>query len=179
MSCRAVGITVDCMLTAYVAWVSSGGIVGRGVLLDYFRWSESQNRSYDPMRNHAITADDLQACADAQNVAIKAGDILFVRSGFTVGYAGLSEEEKIAWASNPTVWVGVETSVKTARWLWDSGISACAGDAPGWESFPIWCGRSDLGGEEDLSLHEVMLSGWGMPIGRSRVFALIKRQNSL
>jgi hypothetical protein len=148
------------------AWVNKGGIVGRGVLLDYLRWTQSQNETYDLMANHAITAEDLQACAKSQKVTFRTGDILFVRSGFSVGYAALGEEEKVAWASKPTAWIGVDTSAETARWLWDTGFSACAGDAPGWESFPIWCGRTKLGGADDLSLHEVMLGGWGMPIGK-------------
>ncbi|KEF51121.1 uncharacterized protein A1O9_12844 [Exophiala aquamarina CBS 119918] len=148
------------------AWVKRGGIVGRGILIDYLQWAQSENREYDLLEGHAITADEMQACASAQNLEIKHGDILFVRSGFSVGYAALGEEQKIAWSSKPAAWTGIETSLSTARWLWNSGFSACAGDAPGWEAFPTWSGRSDIGGgSEDLALHEVMLSGWGMPIG--------------
>jgi kynurenine formamidase len=93
------------------------------------------------------------------------GDILFVRTGFRVGYEALNAEEKKEWAHNsPTLWIGIETSEKIARWLWDNGFAACAGDQPGWEAFPIWT-TPDVGGLGDLSLHEVMLGGWGMPIG--------------
>lgn len=119
------------------------------------------------MSNHQITAESLEAVAKAQDVTLKEGDILLVRSGFTKGYSQLSDEEKIAWShKSPTDWIGLETSIKTARWLWDRGFAACAGDQPGWESFPIWQ-KPDEGGLEDLALHEVMLSGWGMPIGNS------------
>jgi kynurenine formamidase len=148
----------------YLAWCEKG-IAGRGILLDYLHWSQAQNKKYDILKNHAITAEDLQACAKAQNVMPREGDILFVRTGFRVGYEALNAEEKKEWAHNsPTLWTGIETSEKIARWLWDNGFAACAGDQPGWEAFPIWT-TPDVGGLGDLSLHEVMLGGWGMPIG--------------
>ena len=53
------------------------GVVGRGVLLDFPRhlgveWLED---------GHAIRPEDLDACAEAQGVAIESGDILLVRTG--------------------------------------------------------------------------------------------------
>lgn len=47
-----------------------------------------------------------------------------------------------------------------ARWLWEGEFSACAGDAPAFERIP-----KSSSGLEDLLLHEILLSGWGMPIG--------------
>ncbi|KAF2500605.1 hypothetical protein BU16DRAFT_602621 [Lophium mytilinum] len=153
--------TLGMHLLKLAAWCKSG-IVGRGILLDYLRWSESQNKPYELISAHVITVDDLKAVADAQKVEIKQGDILIVRSGFNVGYEALNEEQKVEWSkAKPTKWVGLEASVGMARWLWESGFSAAAGDAPGFERFPF-------GGEfegEKLSLHEILLGGWGMPIG--------------
>lgn len=83
-----------------------------------------------------------------------------------MGYQALSYEEKLAWSvADPTKWVGVETSIATARWLWESGFSACGGDAPGFEKVPQFSANGDPGGLEKLCLHEVMLAGWGLPIG--------------
>lgn len=80
-----------------------------------------------------------------------------IRSGFVAGYNALNDEEKITWShASPTRWVGIETSIDTLKWLWDSGVSAVAGDAPGFERLPL---------EGTPHLHEVLLSGWGMPIG--------------
>ena len=152
-----------------IAWCNAGGIAGRGVLLDYCKWATSQNLAgYDLMSNHKITATNLETVAKAQNVTLKQGDILLVRSGFTKGYSQMTDDEKIAWSfKTPTDWIGLETSIDTARWLWNTGFAACAGDQPGWESFPIWQ-KPEAGGLEDLALHEVMLSGWGMPIGKAK-----------
>ncbi|PGH08298.1 hypothetical protein AJ80_07894 [Polytolypa hystricis UAMH7299] len=143
------------------------GIVGRGILLDYLGWVQSQQgRSYDLLSDHDIPVADLEKCAAAQNVEIKHGDILLIRSGFSAGYAGLTEEEKVAWALNdPPRWAGVKTSIETARWIWEKGFSACAGDAPGFERVPNIGYVNEEGGLGKLCLHEVILSGWGMPIG--------------
>jgi hypothetical protein len=85
-----------------------------------------------------------------------------VRSGFNVGYEALSIEQKLEWSkAKPTRWVGLEASLEMARWLWDEGFSAAAGDAPGFERFPF----GGVFEGEKLTLHEVLLGGWGMPIG--------------
>ena len=43
------------------------------------------------------------------------------------------------------------------RFLWDNQFAACASDQPAWECWPPT--------KETLSMHETMLSLWGMPIG--------------
>jgi hypothetical protein len=148
--------------------VQNGGIVGRGVLIDYYAWSVEQGKTYELIgdkADYAITADELKAVAAAQGVIIRPGDLLFVRSGFWVGYERLNNDEKLAFsAQEPTIWVGVETTRAMAEWLWDSGIAACAGDAPGWERIPNYNSPPEAG-LEGRSLHEIMLGGWGMPIG--------------
>jgi kynurenine formamidase len=50
----------------------------RGVLLDVAGW---QGVARLP-RKHGITADQLQGCATAEGVEVRAGDVLLVRSGF-------------------------------------------------------------------------------------------------
>jgi len=138
------------------AWCKEG-IAGRGVLVDYLRWSQANNKPYELMSDHAVTAEKLQACIKSQNVTLREGDILLIRTGFIAGYQELTEEAKMSWSfESPTRWVGLETSIATLRWLWDSGVSACAGDAPGFERLPL---------ASTPHLHEVILSGWGMPIG--------------
>lgn len=156
--------------------MKSGSIAGRGVLLDYYSWAQNQGKTYTLIgdtADYAITVLELQACAQDQGVSIQDGDILFVRSGFWVGYNALSEKDKLAWSyQKPPTWVGVETTRRLAQWLWNSGIAACAGDAPGWERIPNYNSPPEAG-LEGWSLHEIMLSGWGMPIGKSEEFVNI------
>lgn len=147
------------------AWCTRG-IVGRGVLLDYLRWTRKQGIEFDLLGDRPITVKELQACAADQGVEFREGDILILRNGWTVGYSALSSDEKVAFSQRePTNHVGVHTGIDMARWLWDTGFSACAGDSPGWERWPAWPGEGEVGGLGKLRLHEVMLNGWGMPIG--------------
>ncbi|KAK4934478.1 hypothetical protein LTR10_024269 [Elasticomyces elasticus] len=149
------------------SWVENGSIAGRGILVDYLSYARSKGIQYDLIgqkASHAISVEDLKACLAAQGTEVRYGDILLIRSGFWVGYNLLSMEEKVAWSDeHPAVWVGVETSKKMAQWIWDSGISACAGDAVGWEKVPA--DTSAEAGLDGMILHELMLGGWGMPIG--------------
>jgi len=119
--------------------VKKGSIAGRGVLLDYYAYSQAVGIGYKLLgegATHAISLSDLKACAAWEKVEIKPGDILLVRSGFWVGYHGLSRDEKKAFGEmKPETWVGVETNRDMAAWLWDSGIVAGAGDAPGWSVY--------------------------------------------
>src|SRR5204863_2631616 len=50
----------------------------RGILLDVAGW---QGASPLP-RKYSISAAEMQACADAQGVAVRAGDVLLVRTGY-------------------------------------------------------------------------------------------------
>lgn len=148
------------------AWCRQG-IVGRGILLDYRRWCDKNAKGYKLLSDHAIDVDDLEACAREQGVQWRAGDILCIRTGWTVGYFELTEDEKLAFShETPTSHVGVATSVKTLRWLWEKGFSAVCSDTPGWERWPALPGDGEVGGIGKLRLHEVLLNGWGMPIGK-------------
>lgn len=108
-------------------------------------------------------------CKNAQKMkasALKEGDILLVRAGWMVGYQELDDKAKLDFSfETPTSHVGLKTSVKTLEWLWERGFSACASDTPGWERWPALLGEGEVGGIGRLRLHEVMLNGWGMPIG--------------
>ena len=64
-------------------WVQAGGIVGRGVLLDWVRWWEHK-KGYppSPVTRHEILVDDLDEVAQYQGVTLRQGDILMIRSGY-------------------------------------------------------------------------------------------------
>lgn len=65
-----------------IVWVENGGIVGRGVLLDYAYWAESQGRTVNPLTTIKIPLSEIKAVAEAQNVTFCPGDILFIRTGY-------------------------------------------------------------------------------------------------
>lgn len=98
-------------------------IVGRGVLLDIagFRGVDRLEASDE------IPPAELDACAQAEGVEIKAGDIVLVRTGWTQVFF----EDPIAFRSNSP---GVSRSV--AGWFRDHDISAMGADNMSVEAYP-------------------------------------------
>ena len=56
---------------------------------------------YDPFTTHAIPLADLQACAKAQGVSFRQGDILIFRAGFMQRYYGATQEERDGLSGKP------------------------------------------------------------------------------
>lgn len=133
--------------------------MGRGVLVDYHSWRASQGSdvaAYDAFDSTSIPLADLQACLAAQGTEVRFGDILLVRTGFMATLATKSDDQ--VWAHQdvmPHRFGGLQQSPDVLRWIWDN-FSAVAGDQPSFETWPT---------QADWLLHEVLLGGWGCPIG--------------
>jgi len=128
------------------------------VLLDYKRWADRKGLSSPCFQTTKITSTELREIALSQNVSLREGDVLMIRSGYLAEYPNVSEEEhqKRAEQLSPSC-IGLESSEETLRFLWESGVVAVAGDMPTLEAWP-WQ-------DEDFWLHEWLLAGWGCPIG--------------
>ncbi|CAG8981597.1 hypothetical protein HYALB_00009476 [Hymenoscyphus albidus] len=167
------------------------GIIGRAVLLDYHSWRLAQPapREYDPFASASISLEELLAVAKAQGTEIRFGDILFTRtetlreretassqfqSSFPQpknenetdeksykGYKAVlntKTDQEVSTLKDvmPPHFGGVEQSEELVKWIWEH-FSAVAGDQPSFECWPS--------ANPKLLLHEVLLAGWGMPIG--------------
>ncbi|TGO22023.1 hypothetical protein BPAE_0187g00120 [Botrytis paeoniae] len=156
---RTVNDDVLVLNTQSSIWVENGGIVGRGVLLDYAYWAESQGRTVNPLTTIKIPLSEIKAVAETQNVIFRPGDILFIRTGYLRAFEALSSSEAatFATASRMTT-IGLEACPEVLEWLWSHEFSAAAGDQPALESLPF-----DLTNQHWM--HEWLLAGWGMPIG--------------
>src|SRR5215469_9628552 len=159
-------------------WVENGGIVGRGILVDYASYCEKHEKIIEPLKTGAIPVKELKAVAEESNISPKAGDILFVRTGFTKAYTALSEMEAQALTKgeSPRDFLCVASTKETVEWIWESGFAAVASDSPTFEQGPtsgqhttpggIWKGES---WEQEMQggglLHQWLLAGWGTPIG--------------
>lgn len=117
-------------------WSNFGGIVGRGVLLDYCSWAERNNIDFSPMSGHRIKFSDLQAIAKEANVTFQPGDILIVRMGWIKWFEEHGDEDRVKYVTNGRAWIGVEGSDELLEWLWDNHFAAIAGDSIGWEAWP-------------------------------------------
>lgn len=160
------------------AWVEKGGIVGRGVLLDYVSYCERNTIPLDAFTSSPIPLTHLQAMVRDAKIDIRSGDVLFIRSGFTHAYERLDPAAQQALPERPTPdFIGVDPSPEVLRWLWESEFAAVAGDAPSFERAPVerqWAtgGQEAWAGEpwaEEMRwgglLHQFLLGGWGVPIG--------------
>ncbi|KZZ95540.1 hypothetical protein AAL_04771 [Moelleriella libera RCEF 2490] len=140
------------------AWAEAGGIVGRGVLIDYASWADSQNIPVEPFETESITTATLDAIASSQGTTFHSGDILFIRSGWTRAYNGLDAAQRAAAAKvMPPRAIGLESSKVTLKWLWEREFAAVAGDHPSMEAWPCQ--------NPGAQIHQWLLAGWGMPIG--------------
>ena len=143
----------------FKVWVQNGGIVGRGILLDWATWAESQNIKVDPLTTYKITLSDIKKVAEAQGVTFHPNDILFIRSGYINALSSLPKEEYVAYAAKiakmPSI--GVESCEEIIKWIWENQFAAVAGDMIAFEATPFQ--------NMDFCLHEWLLAGWGLPIG--------------
>jgi kynurenine formamidase len=138
------------------------GIAGRGVLADIGRYHERRGRTLDFMTNEMIALEDLWETLREQKTELRPGDVLLVRIGWTKAYLAMSAMQKEALAAR-TKSPGIEGTARTAKWLWDSRISAVASDSPALEAMPPPKTQDSLGSNDLLHFH--MLSYFGMPIG--------------
>lgn len=99
----------------------------------------------------------------------------------------MTDAQKQAYSDNPSPeHAGVEATTEVLRWLWDTGFAAIASDAISWEvsdkkdrpQIPLDMWQADQETQltdpqvyppqsPDIFLHEYVLAGWGMPIGKS------------
>ncbi|KAI1359000.1 hypothetical protein F5Y08DRAFT_93100 [Xylaria arbuscula] len=140
--------------------ISDHGIVGRGVLLDYYGWKVAKGDSYDPFTSYPIPLDELLAVAADQKVEFRPSDILLIRSGYTSAYYEYEKSDpsrlEAAGTFSPT-FAGVAQTEEMKVWLHDSYFSAVAGDAP---SFECWPPK-----KRSKALHNFLLGSWGVLIG--------------
>ncbi|KAI0085915.1 hypothetical protein BDY19DRAFT_385149 [Irpex rosettiformis] len=135
------------------------GICGRGVLLDLVKFYTSNGTKplpYDPWTSHEIPISDLEACAKAQGVEFRTGDILLFRGGSTQKWYAATRAEREALNSRPDTFAGIENGEAAKRFLWDNHFAAIASDQPSFERWPA---------SGSQMLHETLLGLWGMPIG--------------
>ena len=102
--------------------ISNHGIVGRGVLLDYYSWKLERGEAYDPLSAHAIQLDELLAVAKDQGVEFQTGDILLIRSGYTSAYYDYEKTDPKRLDETGTAMpsiAGVAQTEEMKEWLHD------------------------------------------------------------
>ncbi|KAI7486623.1 hypothetical protein KC351_g3200 [Hortaea werneckii] len=141
-------------------WCERGGIVGRGVLVDWVAWYEQVEgvSPPSPVSRHEIPVAELDEVLRFQGTTPRQGDILIVRTGYVRWHDGASEDERKRGTQENAVAIGLQSNETTVRWLYDHHFAAVAGDTVAFEAWPPplksgWC------------LHEWLLTQWGCPVG--------------
>lgn len=93
-------------------------LLGRGVLLDVAGWKK---QSPLPPK-YSISADELQACAAAEKVEPRAGDVLIVRTG----YGAL-------WSDETTYLQAAGVAKSGTLWAAERGVIAVGADNMSWD----------------------------------------------
>ncbi|KAI1739336.1 hypothetical protein F4680DRAFT_449082 [Xylaria scruposa] len=139
------------------------GIAGRAVFLDFAGWMDATNQTFDTFSNRGITVDELDKVAGWQKMPSNwsmPGDMLIIRTGWVRQYATLNATQRALVPVEAWPWIGMESSDRSLRWLWEKKLSLVGADNPGFESSN---NTFELDGHK-RSLHQVFIGGWGQNI---------------
>ncbi len=122
----------------------------RGVLLDLVAHLSVERL----LPGHAITVRELEACAEAQGVEIRTGDILVIRTGHVPYYYTLADKTPFWTAGAPGL------SIETANWLHAKQVAAVAMDNIAIEVEPF-----EQPCAQPFPLHGRLIRDFGMSLG--------------
>ena len=132
-------------------WHTLGGLVGRGVLLDYRAFAEAKKIRYSCFEDKRITIEELEDVARHQNLELKHGDVLLLRTGLTEEL-GASTPQQQADLMRSGRYIGVEGSEESAKWFWNRHFSAVASDTMAFEALPPKLPDGRDGTSKDLGM---------------------------
>ena len=134
-------------------------ILGRGLLIDVYRYCTENGRKINPLEPEKYSLDDLKGTLKAQGSEMKPGTILLVRTGWMQAYYNASQEVRNRLASLTNAkGCGLDGGLPLAEWLWDNRVAALGSDAFAAEAFPF-----DFNDKE--SLHMLALPLLGLSLG--------------
>jgi len=146
-------------------WHKRGGLVARGVFIDWKRYADENGTKLDPFTDDTLSTEDIEKIAKKQGVEFKHGDVIIIRSGFTEGLTGQTGEKQGELMGSHKV-CGVYGSPDTAKWFWNKRFAAVAGDMIAFEQIPpVDPKTGEKGSIKDLVLHQYFLANFGMAIG--------------
>jgi kynurenine formamidase len=128
----------------------AASLIGRGVLLDLPRQLGVERLA----PGFAVNPDLLDACAAAQSVEIRAGDILLLRTGHLAWFLSLEDKRAFEQSGEPGI------GHATVAWLHEREIAALAADNTGIEVRP-----PDAPADVPFPLHVQLLCDLGLTLG--------------
>lgn len=112
-----------------------GGIIGRGVLIDYHNWATTRNIGHPAIQRTSISVEEIEIIAKSQGTELRPGDILIIRTGWTAWYNAASEADRRTGTTGDKH-IGLEGNEGTVKWLWNKHFAAVASDTLAFEAWP-------------------------------------------
>ena len=101
-------------------------IIGRGLLIDAYRYCTQTGRSIDPLKPEKYPVDELKGALRAQGSELS---IVLVRTGWMQAYLNAPAEIKQSMGALENVRAcGLEDSRDMVAWLWDNCVAAIGSD---------------------------------------------------
>lgn len=116
-----------------IDWHARGGLVGRGVLIDYKAYADRNGIKYSPFEAHKVTITAIEEIAREQGIVFQQGDIFLLRTGYTEAIEAIedvAEQERMGSCPDSA---GVEDTMMAVKWFWNNHFSAVAADNVGFE----------------------------------------------
>jgi len=148
--------------------VARHGLVTRGVLIDAAGYFEEAGTPLRPDSRKSITVQELQEMLDRQELALRPGDVLLLRTGWIEGFLSSPEGERHRLLTRGSPWPGLHAGEDMARFLWDSGVIAVAADNRSVEASPGEPGQGFL--------HRRLLTLLGILLGEMWDLAELARE---
>ncbi len=144
--------------------LAADNLVSRGVLLDVARYKQVNRLE----AGYVITGDDLRATASQQNLRLRRGDVVLIRSGWLGQFLGENAEAfwSFSWTEDqvrdePGIGWGV------SQWLKEIEAAAVAVDNLSVEAVPTEAAAGEKAGhpEFDWPVHYELIRNQGMMLG--------------
>ncbi len=134
-------------------------IVGRGLLIDVYRYCTNAGRKINPLEPETYSLDELKGALKAQKCELKKGTVLLIRTGWMNAYYSASPEVKKSLGSLENAkGCGVQGGLAIAEWLWDNRVAGLGTDAFAAEAYPF-------DSQDKESLHMLALPLLGLSLG--------------
>ncbi len=144
--------------------LAADSLVSRGVLLDVARYKQVERLP----AGYVITGEDLQATARQQNLLLRRGDVVLIRTGWLSQFLGENAEPfwSFSWTEDQVrdePGIGWEVS----QWLKEIEAAAVAVDNLSVEAVPTEAGAGERTGlpEFDWPVHYELIRNQGMMLG--------------
>lgn len=148
------------------AWAESG-IVARGVLVDIERSYARNGKSLDFESGQGIEIVDLVRALEEQDVELRGGDVLLIRTGWCEYLLGNLDSDYVRSGDWAMHFPGLAQSREMVGWLWDHQVMMVAADNVALECSPPVPGTPFIRGMQgfDGYMHMDILALLGIPIG--------------